>query len=63
MLDPLDIKTLRETLGVTQTQLAEMVGVAQGDISNWETKKHAPSRAARKTLERLLEEHRQSAAA
>lgn len=58
-----DVKTIREALGLTQTQLAEKVGVAQGDISNWELGKHRPSRAARTTLERLMAEHRHQAAA
>lgn len=57
-----DIKTIRETLGLTQTALAEKIGVAQGDVSNWENGKHRPSRAARATLKRLLDEHREQAA-
>lgn len=52
-----DIKTIRETLDCTQTQLAELIGVAQGDVSNWENGKHKPSRAARASLARLLKEH------
>jgi len=62
MHDEIDIKAVRDTLGVNQTQLAELVGVAQGDISNWELGKHKPSRAARATLKRLLDEHREKAA-
>lgn len=58
-----DIKTIRETLGLTQTALAEKIGVAQGDVSNWENGKHRPSRAARATLERLLDEHQREQAA
>lgn len=33
----LDIKNLRTTLGVTQKQLAEMVGVSVNTIQNWES--------------------------
>lgn len=58
-----DIKTIRETLGVTQTRLAEEIGVAQGDVSNWENGKHKPSRAARAALKRLLDEHSRGRAA
>lgn len=57
-----DIKTIRETLGVTQTQLAELIGVAQGDVSNWENGKHRPSRAARASMARLLKERAGEAA-
>lgn len=53
-----DIKTVRETLDLTQTALAEKIGVAQGDVSNWENGKHKPSRAARASIARLLAEHR-----
>jgi DNA-binding transcriptional regulator YiaG len=62
MDQPIDVKALRATLKLTQTELASQVGVAQGDVSNWENGKHSPSRAARKTLERLLELHRGQAA-
>jgi DNA-binding transcriptional regulator YiaG len=62
MRSVIDVKSIRDTLKLTQAQLAERVGVAQGDISNWETGKHAPSRAARATLERLLAEKEASAA-
>lgn len=53
-----DIKTVRETLDLTQTALAEKIGVAQGDVSNWENGKHKPSRAARASIARLLAEAR-----
>jgi len=63
MQDHFDIATIRETLGLTQTALADKIGVAQGDVSNWENRKHKPSRAARATIERLLAEHQQGRAA
>lgn len=62
MDDEIDIADVRKKLGVTQTGLALLVGVAQGDISNWELGKHKPSRAARATLKRLLDEQRERAA-
>lgn len=62
MDDQIDIKEVRTALGVNQTELAQLVGVAQGDVSNWELGKHKPSRAARATLKRLLDEHRVRAA-
>lgn len=61
MDQPIDVKAIRATLKLTQAELADEVGVAQGDVSNWETGKHAPSRAARKTLERLVAERERAA--
>lgn len=61
MEQPIDVKAIRATLKLTQAELADEVGVAQGDVSNWETGKHAPSRAARKTLERLVAERERAA--
>lgn len=57
-----DIKAIRETLKLTQTALAEKIGVNQGDVSNWERGRNGISRAARKAIERLLEEHQARAA-
>jgi len=53
-----NIKAIRETLGLTQSALANKIGVAQGDVSNWETGRHKPTRAARASIARLLAEHR-----
>ncbi len=36
-MNDLDIKKIREILGVTQKQLAEMVGVSVNTIQNWES--------------------------
>lgn len=62
MEQKIDVKSIRTELGLTQAQLAIEVGVAQGDVSKWESGKHVPSRAARHTLARLLEAHREKAA-
>ena len=63
MSQPLDVKAAREELGKTQVEFAEMIGTDQGTISSWENKRHAPSKPARRTIERLLEEHRAGVAA
>lgn len=64
MSQPIDFKAARAELDITQTELASRLGVAQGDLSNWETGKHAPSRLAREALglrlAQLLAEHRAS---
>ncbi|MDB6035976.1 MAG: hypothetical protein JWM16_6314 [Verrucomicrobiales bacterium] len=61
MDDQIDFAKVRKTLGITQTELALKLKVAQGDISNWEAKKHRPSKLARRALApaiaRLIEEH------
>ncbi len=36
-MNDLDIKKIREILGITQKQLAEMVGVSVNTIQNWES--------------------------
>ena len=38
------LRSARTELGVSQTELAARLGVAQGDLSNWENDKHTPSK-------------------
>ncbi len=47
------IRTLREALGMTQTQLAEQVGVTKMTVARWEWGKMEPSPAAAKALDKL----------
>ena len=37
------IKKMREQRGLTQKQLADLIGVAQQHVSRWENGKHRPS--------------------
>jgi putative transcriptional regulator len=53
MENEIDVKAIRETLGLTQAGLAEQVGVDQSTISNWE-KGQAPRGPARKILLSLI---------
>jgi len=55
MEQPIDFAAVRAKLGMTQTQMAKELGVAQGDLSNWETGKHRPSKLARQALEAAIE--------
>lgn len=55
MTKPIDVKSVRATLGWTQVQLAEALGVDQTTVSNWENGR-PPSAPARKLMERLLSE-------
>jgi len=56
MEQAIDIKAIRSELGLTQTALAEVLGVDQGTVSNWERAAHVPRGPARKLLERLRSE-------
>lgn len=40
-----ELKTLREKMGLTQTELAEKIGTFHPVISGWETGKHKISKA------------------
>lgn len=56
MEHPLDIKSVRLALGMTQHQFAREVGVDQTTVCGWERGKHNPSNTARKVIERLIED-------
>jgi DNA-binding transcriptional regulator YiaG len=61
MREPLDIKAIREGLGMTQAEFAAAIGTDQGTVSKWEGRKHSPGTLARKAIQRLVEEARQAA--
>ncbi len=49
----MDVRKLREQMGVTQQALAEMCGVTLRTVQNWETGRPVPERA-RKLLEVIV---------
>jgi len=51
----MDIKQLREKLGLTQEQLAHQLGVTVKTVNRWETGKAKPSPLAVKQLSQLSE--------
>ena len=51
--DPRHILPLRTKLGMTQTELAESVGVAQPTVAMWEAGHRRPSGAAAILLKQL----------
>ena len=52
----MEIKQLREKLGLTQEQLAHKLGVTVKTVNRWERGKAKPSPMARRLLS-VLEEH------
>lgn len=54
MEQPIDVRTLRNNLGLTQAQLGAAVGVDQSTVSNWENGM-PPRGPARKLLAALAE--------
>lgn len=57
-----ELIALREKRGISQSAVAEKIGVDQAVISNWERKKRKPKGPALKLLEAFLEAQRQVAA-
>ena len=55
-MENLDIKLIREKLGVTQEQFAEMVGVHPRTIQNWEAGSAIPQ-SKRAILRQLMDAH------
>lgn len=51
------IKELRNTLLVTQTELAELIGVSFATINRWENKKNVPTMKQKRTIKKLCIEN------
>ena len=49
----MDVRAIREKMGITQAELARRMGVAYQTVNRWEHGKTKPSRMARKLLEEL----------
>ena len=45
-----DVKTLRESLAITQAQLAQVLGTSVDTIKSWESKRRNPTGLAAKVL-------------
>lgn len=50
-----NLKNIREKKGISQAQLAAMLGVTQGAVSAWETGRWEPSIDALKKIAQILE--------
>ena len=50
-----DIKELRETLLLTQTEFAELLEVSFETVNRWENGRHEPSMKMKRKMKRLSE--------
>lgn len=48
--NPLEVKTIRERLHVSQTQFAHLIGISAATLRNWEQGRTHPEGAARALL-------------
>ncbi len=48
-----DVKTIRKQLGMTQQQLADILGVGRVSVARWETGVRRPSRMAQNFMNHL----------
>jgi putative transcriptional regulator len=53
-----EIKTVRESLGMTQTEFADALGVQQTAVSHWENGARRPSGSAEILIEMLRKQAR-----
>lgn len=61
MNNTLNIKALRNQLGLTQQELSEKIGVSWSTVARWESSDSKPSKLALRNLERLARKHKSKA--
>lgn len=54
---PRIIKTIRDRLFITQTELAHMIGVSFASVNRWEQGHHEPTMKAKRKLAELCRNH------
>jgi len=54
----MDIKKVREQLGLTAEELAQKLGVSVTTVSRWETGRHKPSKLAKRRLKEVIDKER-----
>ena len=52
----MDVRKIRESLGVSRAEFAELIGVSVSCIESWEYKRRNPSRQAKMIIEILVKE-------
>lgn len=58
-MEPKEVLELRTSLGLTQGEMAERVGVNRTSVTHWENGRHAPSGPALRLLAMLREQARE----
>jgi len=54
-----DVKSIRQSLGLSQEELARELGVSFATVNRWENSKTTPSQLALKTFQEFCEKMRQ----
>jgi DNA-binding transcriptional regulator YiaG len=57
-MTPQEIKELRASMGLTQMDFCQLLGVAHSTFANWETGKHQPSKMALQMLKQIEQKHK-----
>ena len=57
-MTPDNIRTTRKKLGLSQPQLAALMGRRQASVSDWETGKHSPDGASLRLLQAYADGYR-----
>lgn len=52
------IKSIRSTLIITQTELAEMLGVTFASVNRWENGRHEPTTKQKRNIRDFCRKHR-----
>lgn len=52
------LKSLRESLLVSQTELAKILGVSYATVNRWENKHHEPSYKAKRLIRELCKKNK-----
>ncbi len=50
----MDVREIRRSLGMTQEELAKLVGVRVATVSRWENSKHKPSKLAQVVIRNVI---------
>ena len=57
-MTPAELRAARKSLGLTQGQLAAVLGVRQATVSDWERGKHSPDGPAARLIAAYVEGYR-----
>ena len=52
-----DIKQIRESMLLTQTEFAQLLGVSFETVNRWESGKHEPTMKIKRKIKKLMEDY------